>query len=121
MQACLEIRSIDERHKQMARSDYNSENRYSGNHPDALATGDKRGKGTGRSGGSEFWLPSCENIGAFNYSNFDTDPNSGAGNCDDNEARRVAMARSKYSPENPYSASLIDTSANVAEGQYQVP
>lgn len=119
-QECLEIKSMEARHEQMARSDHNADNRYDGNHPDALANGDKRGKGTGRSGGSEFWLPSC-NADGINYSNFDTDPNSGAGNCDDNEARRVALARSKYGPANPYGVNSVDTSANVNEGQYQVP
>ena len=104
MQSCLEIRSMDERHEEIVRSDYNQYNQYSGKHPDALATGDAQGKG-----------------GVFNYSNFDTDPDSGAGNDADNEARNTAMTRSLYRPTYQYSAKLVDTSANVLEGQYQVP
>lgn len=120
-QTCVESRAIEERHKQMARSDYNRDNQYSGNHPDALANGDRNGKGTGLSGGSKFWLPNCESEGMYDYSNFDTDPESGAGNEDDNNARRTAMARSLYNSTNRYGVDSVDTSANVQEGQYQVP
>lgn len=121
MQSCLEKRSMDERHEEIVRSDYNQYNQYSGTHPDALATGDAQGKGTGH-GGHSFWLPNCNGtLGVFNYSNFDTDPDSGAGNDADNEARSTAMARSLYNPTYQYSARLVDTSANVLEGQYRVP
>ena len=113
MQSCLEIRSMDERHEEIVRSDYNQYNQYSGKHPDALATGD---------GGHSFWLPNCKGtLGVFNYSNFDTNPDSGAGNNADNEARNTAMTRSLYNPTYQYSAKLVDTSANVLEGQYRVP
>ena len=120
MQSCLEIRSMDERHEEIVRSDYNQYNQYSGKHPDALATGDAQGKGTGH-GGHSFWLPNCNGtLGVFNYSNFDTNPDSGAGNNADNEARNTAMTRSLYNPTYQYSAKLVDTSANVLEGQYRV-
>ena len=120
MRACLEIRSMDERHNEIVRSDYNRDNQYDVNHPDAKATGDKLGKGVG--GGHTHWLPNCNGtIGVINYSNFITDPSAGAGNDVDNETRETAMARSLYSYENQYSARLIDTSLNVREGQYRVP
>lgn len=120
MQSCLEIRSMDERHEELVRNDYNRDDQYSATHPDAMATGDSRGKGVG--GGHTHWLPNCNGtLGVFNYSNFITSPDSGAGNNADNEARNTAMARSLYKPDYQYSARLVDTSANVLEGQYQVP
>ena len=121
MQSCLEKRSIDERKKELVRSEYTADNQYSVTHPNAMATGDKKGKGTGHKGHT-FWLPNCNgSLGVINYSNFDTDIESGAGNSDDNTARNTAMARSLYNPEHPYSEKLIDTSENVKEGQYFVP
>ena len=50
MKSCLEKRSMEERHVEEVRSDYNRENVYSVTHPDALATGDAQGKGTGYGG-----------------------------------------------------------------------
>lgn len=121
MQSCLEKRSMEARHQQEVRSDYNRYNQYTATHPDALADGDSRGKGT-RHGGHTHWLPNCNGtIGIINYSNFDTSPASNAGNNVDNATRQTAMARSLYNFEHQYSARLVDTSANVREGQYQVP
>ena len=120
MQSCLEKRGIDERHNEIVRSDYTRDNQYSATHPDALATGDRQGKGTGH-GGHTFWLPNCNGqMGVFNYSNFDTSPSSGAGNDIDNETRRTALARSLYNDERYYSARLVNTELNVREGQYVV-
>ena len=121
MQSCLEKVSMTERKEEIVRSDYQSTNKYTATHEDALATGDAQGKGTGH-GGHTHWLPNCNGtLGVFDYSNFDTAPASGAGNIDDNTARDTAFTRSVYTYENVYSAKLVDTSANVAEGQYQVP
>ena len=50
---------MEERHVEEVRSDYNRENVYSVTHPDALATGDAQGKGTGY-GGHTFSLPNCK-------------------------------------------------------------
>lgn len=120
MQSCLEKYSIEERTEELVRSDYTRDNQYSSTHNDALATGDAQGKGTGH-GGHTHWLPSCTGtIGTFNYSNFDTLPASGAGNNDDNTARTTAFARSLYNYENQYSSRSVDTSLNVADGQYQI-
>ena len=116
MVSCLETRSIAERHVQETRQHYTRENRYSATHPDALATGDKHGKGTGH-GGHSHWLPNCNaQIGVFNYSNFDTAFESGAGNDADNLARNTAVTRSMYGPQKPYGH--VDTTANLLEGQY---
>jgi len=120
MQSCLEKYSMAERHEEEVRSDYNRENEYTSTHRDALATGDAQGKGTG-SGGHGFWLPNCNGqIGVINYSNFDTALSSGAGNNADNDARNTAMTRSLYSPVNQYSANIVDTTANIAEGQFSL-
>lgn len=118
MVSCLEKVSLEERHEEVVRNDYNRENQYSATHKNALADGDKKGKGTGHKGHT-YWLPNCNGtLGVFNYSNFDTAIESGAGNSDDRNARTVAMARSVYNPQNPYSAQTVDTSGNVMEGQY---
>lgn len=118
MQSCLEFTSMDARHIQEARSDYQRNNQYSATHPDALASSGN-GKGTGH-GGHTHWLPNCRGtIGMIDYRNFDTDINSGAGNDCDNAARTRTIQRSLYNGSNkPYSALLVDTTANVREGQY---
>ena len=120
MKSCLEKRRMEERHVEEVRSDYNRENVYSVTHPDALATGDAQGKGTGY-GGHTFSLPNCNGtLNVINYRNFDTAISSAPGNKDDNDARNTALARSMYNQENIYSAKLVNTSENVREGQYQV-
>jgi hypothetical protein len=43
-----------------------------------------------------------------------------AGNVDDRNAREIALARSLYNAENPYSAQMINTAGNLMEGQYQM-
>ena len=118
MQSCLEKRGIEERHEEIVRNDYTRDNQYSSTHPNALATGDEKGKGTGH-GGHTYFLPNCNGpMGVFDYSNFDTNPASGAGGKTDNETRKVAMARSVFNAENAYSAKIVDTTKNVREGQY---
>lgn len=121
MQSCLEKQSITERNEEIVRNDYNKENQYSVTSKDALADGDAQGKGTGSAGHSHY-LPNCNgSIGMINYSNFDTSPDSGAGNGDDNEARNKAMTRSLYNPETPYTMTSVVTDVNRQDGQYQVP
>lgn len=120
MRTCLEVRSMDARHEQIVRSDYNKDNQYNESHPDALATGDAQGKGTGSSGHG-FWLPDCNaQPNVFRYDNFDTDISFGAGNDVDNQTRNQSLTRSLYNQENIYASSEIDTSENVAEGQFVI-
>ena len=122
MRSCLEIVSMDESHEELLKNEYNPDNEYTRSHPNALNIDngdDKRGKGTGSSGHSH-WLPDCTGqLGIINYSNFDTDVSFHAGNRADNDARQTALSRSMYNKDNEYSASLVDTSMNVAEGQYK--
>lgn len=120
MQSCLEKISIEERNEEIVRNDYNRENEYSVTHKDALADGDAQGKGTGSAGHSHY-LPNCNgSIGGINYSNFDTSPNSGAGNGTDNEARNKAMTRSLYNFETQYTVTSVVTDVNVQDGQYVI-
>jgi hypothetical protein len=117
MQSCLEKVSMDARHTQESKSDYQRNNQYSATHPDALASSGN-GKGTGH-GGHTHWLPNCRGtIGLINYSNFDTAISSGAGNDCDNAARDKSLARSLYNDTNEYSLRLVNTSRNVNEGQF---
>ena len=118
MISCLETTGREKRKEVIVRNDYNRDDQYNVTHRDALATGDAQGKGTGHAGHSH-WLPDCSGtIGVINYSNFDTHISSGAGNNTDNYQRKVSMVRSLYTPDNQYSEGMIDTSANVREGQY---
>lgn len=122
MRSCLEKVSMEERHEETVRNEYNRDNEYNANHDNARNIDygdDNRGKGTGSSGHSH-WLPDCTGtLGVINYSNFDTDVSYHAGNKTDNNTRTTALARSLYNADNQYSAEIIDTSQNVAEGQYK--
>lgn len=113
----LEKRADVARNEQIIRSDYNEDNQYSETHPDALADGDSRGKGTGSAGHGD-WLPDPNApANLFNYSNFDTSIESNPGNDVDNEMRNKAMVKSLYDPTHPYG----DIAITSREGQYFVP
>ena len=102
MVSCLESVSIRERHEEIVRNDYNINDQYSATHKNARAGNDTKGKGTGHNG-HMYWLPDCSGtLGSFNYSNFDTHTSSEAGNIDDRNARKIALARSMYNSENQY-------------------
>lgn len=122
-QTCLEKRGIEERSEEIVRSDYNQESPYSATHPDAMSDGDPQGKGTGH-GGHNAWLPDCEKpTNMIDYSNFDTF--NGGGEYDikgrnDVGGRERSLARSMYNHEQPYGADLVNTSENIAQGQYYV-
>lgn len=121
MQSCLEIRGIEERQKEIVRSDYNIEDQYSSTHKDAISDGDKLGKGTGH-GGHTHWLPDCNKPSTtIDYSNFDTTNGGGIYDIEgrnDIGGRKKALASSLYNKENQYSANLIDTEKNQQLGQY---
>ena len=119
-QSCLEIVSMKARNEQIVRNDYTAQEKYSAQHPDALAGDDEQGKGT-QSGGMRHWLPDCSSYNGtsqFRYDDFDTGSN--AGNKTDRESRQTAWGRSKYTSIEPYSATMVDTAANVREGQVVV-
>jgi hypothetical protein len=119
MQTCLEKKGIESRQNTLVRNDYNRTDVYSDRHEDALSTGDALGKGTGR-GEHTHSIPDCTKPSAISYANFDT--NGGGGLYDiegrnGNGGRNFLKTISKYNSETPYGAHLIDTSANLADGQ----
>ena len=123
MQSCLEVKGIDARNETLVRNDYQKSEEYSQRHPDALATGDPLGKGTGH-GGHTHSTPDCTKPKAIDYSNFDTSSNSGG--LYDIEGRNGIGGRnflkniSVYNEEYEYGANLIDTRLNVADGQIKI-
>jgi hypothetical protein len=122
-QTCLETRGITERNNEIVRSDYNINDQYSVTHSDALSNGDPQGKGTGH-GGHTFWLPDCTKpTNMIDYSNFDTFNGGGSYDIDGRNGiggRTRALASELYNSENQYSAQLVNTAENVAQGQYVV-
>lgn len=123
-QTCLETRGITERNNEIVRSDYNINDQYSATHVDALASNnDPQGKGTGH-GGHTFWLPDCTKpTNMIDYRNFDTFNGGGSYDVDGRNGiggRIRALASELYNAENQYSAQLVNTAENVAQGQYVV-
>ena len=120
---CLESRGMEERHNEIVRNDYTIDDQYGPTHPDALSDGDPQGKGTGH-GGHTAWLPDCNlPIGYINYSNFDTQNGGGLYDIEgrnDIGGRNRAMASSLYNQEFQYGLSLINTMANINDGQVVV-
>lgn len=120
-QTCLEKRGMEERHQEITRSDYNIEDQYGPTHKDAISDGDPQGKGTGHGGHTHF-LPDCTKpTTTINYSNFDSDNGGGYYDIEGRNGisgRKRALATSLYNKEIQYGPTLVDTSANVAEGQY---
>jgi hypothetical protein len=115
-QSYLEQEAIDLRHEQMGRSDYNPNNEYNEQHQDALSTGDDKGKGTGDFGGHGWIVPDMTKPSSQIGGMFNTD--DGGNNCD-HSARSIMTARSLYGPGREYGMDIVvDTSMNVAEGQY---
>lgn len=124
-QTCLEKRGFDERHQEIVRSDYNIENQYGPMHKDAISDGDPQGKGHPTIKGHTHFLPDCTKpTGLIDYSNFATSPEDQIGGSLDIDGylgrpgRKEQMARSIYNHIDQYGANLIDTSRNVADGQY---
>ena len=120
-QTCLEVRGREERNEEIVRSDYNINDQYSAAHEDAISDGDPQGKGTNH-GGHLHWLPDCTKpTNMIDYSNFDTSNGGGQYDIEGRNGvggRKAAFAMSMYNPETPYGATLIDTTANIADGQY---
>lgn len=127
-QTCLEKNGMTSRHEQIVRSDYNIENQYSSIHQDAISDNDVQGKGHPTIKGHTHWLPSCDGTASnmIKYDNFATSPEDQIGGLYDIEGRnnipgrKVQMARSLYNYQEPYGATLVDTTANVNDGQYFV-
>lgn len=121
-QSRLESEAIDKRHELEVISDYQKDtNEYSEQHQDALSNGDPQGKGTGVSMG--YSVPGQTTNKGINYTNIAT--NSGGGLYDIEGrngigGRRYLEAINMYNAENSYGVDSVDTSMNVAEGQFIV-
>lgn len=119
MQTCLEKTGIEKRAEALVRNDYNRTDEYSVLHKDALSDGDPLGKGTGH-GGHTHSVPDCSKPSSISYSNFDTENGGGKYDIEGRNGvggRNFLQTINKYGPNNEYGANLIDTSANVADGQ----
>ena len=121
-QTCLEKRGMEERAKEIVRSDYNINDQYGPTHPDAISDGDVQGKGVG--GSHTHWLPDCTKpTNLIDYSNFTTSPDAPIGGLYDIEGRngiggrKKALASSMYNQNYQYGASLVNTAENIADGQ----
>lgn len=116
-QSYLEIEGIQSRKEQTGRSDYQrGRNEYNEEHPDALATGDEQGKGTGDFGGHGWIVPDMTKPKYQMSSLFNTE--EGGNECD-YASRRVMTARSIYGPGREYGIDfVVNTEANVIDGQY---
>lgn len=121
-QSRLESEAIDKRHELEVISDYQKNtNEYSEQHQDALSNGDPQGKGTGVSMG--YSVPGQTTNKGINYANIAT--NSGGGLYDIEGrngigGRRYLETINMYNAENSYGVDSVDTSKNVAEGQFIV-
>lgn len=122
-QTCLEIRGMEQRTKERVRRHYNENDQYGFGHKDTISDGDPQGKSSGH-GGHTSYLPNCQaDKNLFDYSNFDTSPESNIGGSFDingregHPGRKQAMARSLYNHLAPYGAALVSTEANRADGQ----
>jgi hypothetical protein len=96
---------------------------YNENHREALASESDRGKGLGSaSKGTEAassTLPSHTASTEPDQSRFSYSDDNMPGNCQDRYYRKKMMANQLYGPENQYYYDVsIDTSENVAAGQY---
>lgn len=119
-QSCLEIRSMDARHTQIIRSDYQMTSPYTNLTANLNTVKDLTMKGN-MQGHADPWLPDCHaTINDFTKYSFNVDISSNFGNLADQAARTamLSIGHSMYSPDRPYGN--IDTSANVREGQYVV-
>ena len=116
---CLEDRGKEARHEEIVRNEYNKDNQYGVNHPNALSDGDEKGKGTG--GSHTHWLPNCQGPkGLFDYSNFNTMTAGGLYDIEGragHPGRKQMIVRSLYNAEMPYGTALVNTAENIAEGQ----
>lgn len=119
MQTCLEKTGLEKRAEAVVRNDYNPSDEYSVIHKDALSDGDPQGKGTGH-GGHTHSIPDCSRPSSISYSNFDTENGGGLYDIEGRNGiggRRFLQNINKYGPNNEYGTNMVDTSANVADGQ----
>lgn len=129
VQSPLEIKGFQKRDELLVRNDYTKNEEYNETHKDAISDGDPQGKGTGH-GGHTHVIPNHELAlndensvwySPYNYSQFDTEHGGGQYDIEGRNGiggRNWIKAISKFNEENQYGLNYVDTSLNVAEGQY---
>jgi hypothetical protein len=124
-QSRLEEVGIEERQKEIIRSDYNKTDKYSENHKDAISNpSDKTkylGKGT-QNGGHQHYVPDrTKSTTSYNYDSLNT---NGGGGAYDIHGRNEKGGRDRlikinlYNKENSYGINSVDTELNISDGQY---
>ena len=128
-QSYLEKKGFEKRDELVVRNDYTKNDEYSATHPDAISNGDPQGKGTGH-GGHTHVVPDRNLIlttedgvsySKYNYSELDTENGGGSYDIEGRDGiggRNFLQSISKFNRENSYGLNYVDTSLNIAEGQY---
>ena len=131
-QSRLEEEAIIKRKELLLHLNYDKENEYSDNHPDALATGDPQGKGVGSANSSYSYLLPDRKGSKTSYRNTITTNVEAGGQYDiegvkglngafqGNSGRNFLMTINLYSNVEEYGPDSVDTTQNVLDGQYQV-
>jgi hypothetical protein len=130
MQTCLEHTGLQTRPVQINRNDYKIYDQYNVTHPNALSDGDVKGKGTGH-GGHTHYTPDCTKTtmndsgvvtSSIDYSNFDTFAGGGLWDIEGKEeishsGRERLTGINNFGPNYEYGPLLVNTEANVQDGQ----
>lgn len=128
-QAPLEIKGFEKRDDLIVRNDYTKNDEYNATHKDAISDGDPQGKGTGH-GGHTHVIPdhnlamnTADHVwySKYNYSQLDTENGGGQYDIEGRNGiggRNWIKSISKFTEEEQYGLDYVDTSLNVADGQY---
>lgn len=128
-QAPLEIKGFEKRDDLIVRNDYTKNDEYNATHKDAISDGDPQGKGTGH-GGHTHVIPdhnlamnTTDHVwySKYNYSQLDTENGGGQYDIEGRNGiggRNWIKSISKFTEEEQYGLDYVDTSLNVADGQY---
>lgn len=129
VQTPLEIKGFQKRDDLLVRNDYTKNEEYNETHRDAISDGDPQGKGTGH-GGHTHVIPNHELAqndenhvwySAYNYDQLDTFNGGGSYDIEGRNGiggRNWIKSISKFNEEHPYDLNYVDTTLNIAEGQY---
>lgn len=126
-QSVLEQKGIEERNREIIRSDYGKTDAYSEAHIDAISDPNNPNKPLGKgtnNGGHQHSVPDFSKPSTLiNYSNFNTTQGGGSY---DIYGRNEVGGRNRlvniniYSKDNAYGPNSIDMTENINEGQYVV-
>ena len=128
-QSPLEIKGFEKREDLIVRNDYTKNDEYNETHRDAISDCDPQGMGTGHGGHThvipnhELALNTPDHIwySEYNYSQLDTENGGGSYDIEGRNGiggRNWIKSISKFTEENQYGLDYVDTSLNIAEGQY---